>query len=74
MIKVRLKLKPSQRGTKKLLRKYGKKLVSVRYRYDDEKNKRAKGKWSKTIKTWQLPYKTALRLGVKSRILKAGNQ
>jgi hypothetical protein len=115
MIRVRLNLKPGQRGTKKLLREYGKKLVNVRYRYDDEKNKRyttielivdeapwkpppryapsdivrikigsnevelrekiklAGGKWSKTTKTWQLPYKKAVQLGVKSRILKAGN-
>jgi hypothetical protein len=115
MIRVRLNLKPGQRGTKKLLREYGKKLVNVRYRYDDEKNKRyttvelivdeapwkpppryapadivrikigfnevelrekiklAGGKWSKTIKTWQLPYKKAVQLGVKLRILKSGN-
>jgi hypothetical protein len=36
-MKVRLKLKPGQRGTKSITKKYGDKLVCVRYR-DDEKN------------------------------------
>jgi hypothetical protein len=36
-MKVRLKLKPGQRGTKSLTKQYGEKLVCVRYR-DDEKN------------------------------------
>jgi hypothetical protein len=112
---VRLKLNPGQRGTKNLTNQYGNRLVCVRYRYDDEKNKRyttvelivdeapwkpppqyaptdivrikigfnevelrekikrAGGKWSKTTKAWQLPYKKAVQLGVKSRILESGN-
>jgi len=34
---VRLILRPGQNGTKKLLEKYGDRLVSVRYRYDEAK-------------------------------------
>jgi hypothetical protein len=40
--RTRLKLKPGQDGTKKLLAQYGEQLVCVRYRYDDEKRKRYK--------------------------------
>ena len=38
----KLTLKPGQRGTKKLLKKYGNRLVCVRYRYDEEKKLRYK--------------------------------
>lgn len=41
-MEARLKLKPGQRGTKKLLAQYGDKLVCVRYRYDVERKKRYK--------------------------------
>ena len=41
-MRTRLKLKPGQDGTKKLLAQYGEQLVCVRYRYDDEKRKRYK--------------------------------
>lgn len=37
-----VKLKPGQRGTKKLLTQYGDALVCVRYRYDREKRKQFK--------------------------------
>lgn len=33
-MKTRLTLRPGQNGTKKLVAKYGRKLVAVRYRYD----------------------------------------
>lgn len=36
------KILPGQPGTKKLLDKYGEKLVCVRYRYDDVRHKRIK--------------------------------
>jgi len=36
------KLLPGQPGTKKLLEKYGEKLVCVRYRYDNLRHKRIK--------------------------------
>ena len=41
-MRTRLKLKPGQRGTKKLLRQYGSQLICVRYRYDEEKKRRYK--------------------------------
>jgi hypothetical protein len=39
-MKVKLKLKPNDPGTKKLTAKYGDRLLSVRYRYDAENNRR----------------------------------
>jgi hypothetical protein len=39
-MKVRLKLKPGQKGTKKLTARFGSKLVCVRYRYDEKLRKR----------------------------------
>jgi hypothetical protein len=41
-MKTRLKLKPGQRGTKKLLTQYGDRFVGVRYRYDAKQKKRFK--------------------------------
>lgn len=38
----RLKLKPGQKGTKKLLSQYGDALVCVRYRYDEARSVRLK--------------------------------
>ncbi len=38
----RLILKPGQRGTKKLLARYGDRLLYVRYRYDEERRRRFK--------------------------------
>ena len=38
----RLKLRPGQRGTKKLLAEHGDALVCVRYRYDEATRKRIK--------------------------------
>lgn len=42
MMRTRLKLNPGQRGTIKLVRQYGAQLVCVRYRYDEEKQRRYK--------------------------------
>ena len=36
-MKSRLNLKPGQKGTKKLVEKYGASLIYVRYRYDEER-------------------------------------
>ncbi|HYE65798.1 MAG TPA: hypothetical protein VD966_09445 [Pyrinomonadaceae bacterium] len=36
----RLILKPGQKGTKKLLARYGKRLICVRYRYDEQRRRR----------------------------------
>ncbi len=41
-MRIRLGLKPGQRGTKKLLAEYGDRLVCVRYRYDERSGKRIK--------------------------------
>jgi hypothetical protein len=41
-MKARVKLKPGQKGTKKLTAQYGDTLVCVRYRYDAEKRKKLK--------------------------------
>ena len=42
MMRTRLTLAPGQRGTRKLVKRYGDRLVCVRYRYDAEKKKRYK--------------------------------
>ncbi len=42
MMRVRLSLKPGQDGTKGLLARYGKRLVRVRYRYDEQTKQRVK--------------------------------
>jgi hypothetical protein len=39
-MKVKLKLRPNDPGTKKLTAKYGNRLLCVRYRYDAENNRR----------------------------------
>jgi len=39
-MKTRLLLRPGQNGTKKLVTRFGDRLVAVRYRYDEEKRKR----------------------------------
>jgi hypothetical protein len=41
-MRTRLKLNPGERGTKKLQAKYGDRLVCVRYRYDEQQQKRYK--------------------------------
>ena len=41
-LRVRLHLKPGQKGTKQLLAQYGDRLISVRYRYDARRKKRLK--------------------------------
>jgi len=41
-MKTRLILRPGSRGTRKLLAQYGKKLVCVRYRYDEASRTRIK--------------------------------
>lgn len=40
--RVRLRLKPGQKGTKRLLAQYGDRLICVRYRYDAQRKKRFK--------------------------------
>jgi hypothetical protein len=40
--RVRVHLKPGQKGTKQLLARYGERLICVRYRYDAQRKKRFK--------------------------------
>ncbi len=42
MMRVRVSLRPGQPGTKGLLARYGKRLVCVRYRYDERTKQRVK--------------------------------
>jgi hypothetical protein len=42
MLKTRLTLAPGANGTKKLVERYGQRLVCVRYRYDRERRTRIK--------------------------------
>lgn len=39
-MKIKATLKPGQNGTKRLMEKYGNRLVCVRYRYDEQSGKR----------------------------------
>lgn len=74
----KLTLKPGQAGTRKLLDKYGERLVRVRYRYDAERKKRIKtaeivvksagGRWKPELRRWTLPYKTVVKLGLQERV------
>ncbi|WP_428312341.1 hypothetical protein [Hydrocarboniphaga sp.] len=41
-MKTRLTLRPGDNGTKKLLAKYGERLLAVRYRYDPDSHRRFK--------------------------------
>ena len=63
---------PGQPGTKKLLKQYGKNLVCVRYKYDQEnmiKVKSAGGKWNISKKVWEVPFKQVVSLGLSERIV-----
>ena len=42
MLRTRLTLEPGANGTKKLVERYGDRLICVRYRYDEERGKRVK--------------------------------
>ena len=67
-MQIKLKLKPGQRGTKKLLEKYGDKLICVRYRYDIKTCKRYK---TAEIIIEEVPWKPKRK---KPPPQKAGNQ
>ena len=58
-MKSRLNLKPGQNGTKKLVEKYGKALLYVRYRYDEQRGVRLK---TVEIVVEEKPWTPALRL------------
>ena len=58
-MKSRLNLKPGQNGTKKLVEKYGKSLLYVRYRYDESLGLRLK---TVEIIVEQKPWQPSLRI------------
>lgn len=58
-MKSRLNLKPGQRGTKKLVEKYGKSLLYVRYRYDESRGMRLK---TVEIVVEEKPWRPSLRI------------
>ena len=58
-MKSRLNLKPGQKGTKKLVEKYGKALLYVRYRYDEQRGVRLK---TVEIVVEEQPWAPSLRL------------
>ena len=73
-MEARLKLKPGQNGTKKLLARFGERLVCVRYRYDDDIALRAKMKtlgalWRPRSKLWELPWGAVQILGIEHRLI-----
>jgi hypothetical protein len=58
-MKSRLNLKPGQKGTKRLVEKYGKALLYVRYRYDEHRGVRLK---TVEIVVEEKPWQPRLRL------------
>ena len=58
-MKSRLNLKPGQKGTKKLTEEYGKSLLYVRYRYDENRGVRLK---TVEIVVEEKPWQPSLRL------------
>lgn len=77
-MKTRVKLKPGQKGTKKLTAQYGDKLVCVRYRYDIEKRKRVKtveiiveeGDWIPPSAKYSAGTMVPLRIGPRETLLR----
>jgi Domain of unknown function (DUF5710) len=73
----RVKLKPGQKGTKKLLARYGESLFCVRYRYDVEKRKRMKTveiiveeeDWTPPPAKYQESTLVPMRIGFKEKAL-----
>lgn len=68
-MKVKLKLNPGDRGTKKLVAQYGEKLVCVRYRYDEKRGMRLK-----TVETiveeipWTPPPPSNINVSIKTKV------
>lgn len=55
-MRTRLTLRPGQRGTKRLTRRFGDRLVAVRYRYDAERRRRLKTvEWIVDESSWEPP-------------------
>lgn len=78
-MKTRVKLKPGQHGTKKLVETYGDALVCVRYRYDAQKQKQYKtveiivseSDWTPPPAKYLDSTLVALKIGAKETILQS---
>lgn len=64
-MKTRLTLKPGQNGTKKLLRKYGGRLVAVRVAA-----KNVGARWHQEHKPWEMPLGVVYAMGLNLRIVR----
>ena len=86
-MRIAVKLKPGQRGTKKLLAEYGDRLVCVRYRYDKMQKRRFKtveiivdeGSWQPRLGRIKPDEIVGLRVGwqeteLQSRIRRSGGK
>ena len=78
-MKIRARLKPGQKGTKKFVEKYGDALVCVRYRYDGQKRKQYKtveiivseSDWTPPAAKYPDSTFVALKIGVKETLLQS---
>jgi len=76
-VKTRVKLKPGQKGTKKLLAQYGAALVCVRYRYDEETRWQIKtaeiivseSEWEPPSPKHSASTLVPLRIGIEEKVL-----
>ena len=76
-MKTRVKLNPGQKGTKKLVERYGDALICVRYRYDPVKCKQVKTvelvesetDWAPPPPKYPQSFKVPLRIGVTEKSL-----
>ena len=86
-MRIAVKLKPGQRGTKKLLAEYGDRLVCVRYRYDKMQKRRFKtveiiideGSWQRRPRRIKPDEIVGLRVGwreteLQNRIRRSGGK
>lgn len=74
-METRLTLRPGQPGTRKLVYKYGERLVCVRIRYEEtelrERAKRLGATWRKPQRLWEIICRDSKRLGIEDRIVEA---
>lgn len=72
-METRLTLRPGQPDTRKLLDKYGERLVCVRIRHEEtelrERAKRLAATWRKPQKLWEITYRDSKRPGIEDRIV-----
>ena len=81
-METRLTLRPGQPGTRKLVERYGERLVRVRYVYDAvyvriayhetdlrERAKRLGAIWRHPQRLWEITFRDSKRLGIEDRIV-----